>query len=240
MLYKRCIDRVGKSVCQLPTATKGQPGSTSTRPGRIPAGMHEVRSTVSSRYLGFCPVTHLDPLSLTAMRHLTSLLILILPFVAAAQNLSFPLHHRFVPSSSADAGETRWSHRGTVFVDLDSGTGRFEEASGTGGAVLLVGDEGEWYQVGLGESTGEDGIWPMSSTRAVSDSMPCAISIPSESPKCLRCASLWLLRCFCWCSAGALLVLALPSVLSDLPFARSSPISPTYLPPGFDVYPSEL
>jgi hypothetical protein len=97
------------------------------------------------------------------MRHLASLLVLVLPFVVAAQNLSFPLHHRFIPSLYADTADTRWFHRGTVFIDLDSGAGRFEEASGTGGAVVLLGDEGEWYQVGL--ETGGDGIGPMSSTR---------------------------------------------------------------------------
>ncbi|GFZ44232.1 hypothetical protein JCM24511_01954 [Saitozyma sp. JCM 24511] len=112
------------------------------------------------------------------MRHLTSLLVLILPFVVVAQNLSFPLHHRFV--SSADTGavdtDTRWFRRGTVFIDLDLGTGRFEETDGrggTGGAVVLAENEGEWYQVGLG--TGGDGIWPMSSTRA------CFLAHPSNA-----------------------------------------------------------
>jgi hypothetical protein len=119
------------------------------------------------------------------MRHLASLLVLVLPFVVAAQNLSFPLHHRFIPSLYADTADTRWFHRGTVFIDLDSGAGRFEEASGTGGAVVLLGDEGEWYQVGL--ETGGDGIGPMSSTRAVSDDICSGLPgrLQSEYPNCL-------------------------------------------------------
>jgi hypothetical protein len=90
-----------------------------------------------------------------------------------------------VPTASPLHPDTRWFHRGTVFIDLDSGAGRFEEASGTGGAVVLLGDEGEWYQVGL--ETGGDGIGPMSSTRAVSDDICSGLPgrLQSEYPNCL-------------------------------------------------------